>query len=78
MAHEHPAVRPVRHTRIDTSLATNVRGIHGYQAYCACGWEGEVWKSWGQAQWEARWHRVNEHALPWEAVPETPSAGATD
>lgn len=50
-------ITPDRHTRIDTDLATNVRGVHGFHAYCACGWEGTVQKTWGEAQFDAKVHR---------------------
>lgn len=75
---QHAAVRPARHTRVDLNLATNVRGIHGYEAYCACGWEGECRKTWGEAQFDARLHRQTEHRLPWEPVGETHPASPAD
>lgn len=63
----HTAVKPRRHYRYDTSLATNVRGCHGAQAYCSCGWEGEQRKTWGEAQFDARVHRHEAHKLPGSA-----------
>jgi len=60
-------VKPARHTRIDVDLATQVRGIHGYEAYCACGFEGETRKKWGDAAFDAKvhrgWHKMKERGL---------------
>lgn len=58
----HTGVQPNRHTYRDTGLETNVRGVHGYHAYCACGWEGEVRKTWGEAQCDAGVHRLERHS----------------
>lgn len=53
-----------RHTRLDLDLAVAVRGVHGFHAYCACGWEGEVRKSWADAALDAKkhrgWHKLKE------------------
>ena len=59
MPHTH--TRPARHTNYSTELMTSVRGIHGYQGYCSCCWEGNVWKRLSKAQAEAKWHYYNEH-----------------
>lgn len=56
-------VRPARHTNYNTELMTSVRGIHGYEAYCACGWTGLTWKTWGEAQAESRWHYYITHGV---------------
>lgn len=64
---DRTSVSPARHYRRDTELATNVRGVHGYHAYCACGFEGEIRTTWGEAQFDAKvhrgWHRLQEHGL---------------
>lgn len=57
----HPKTRPARHTNYSTELMTNVRGVHGHQGYCACGWVGMTWADIGKARAEARWHYGNEH-----------------
>lgn len=57
----HTRVRPARHTYHSTSLMVNVRGVHGHQGYCSCGWEGMTWKHVSSAQGEAKWHFFNEH-----------------
>lgn len=63
----HTSVKPDRHRRYDTDLATNVRGVHGFHAYCACGWEGEVRLKHGEAQFDAKvhrgWHKMQERGL---------------
>lgn len=60
-------VRHDTHTRRDIDLATNVRGVHGHHAYCACGWEGEIRKTAGEAQFDAKvhrgWHKMKERGL---------------
>ena len=57
----HAKVRPARHVNYSTELMTNVRGVHGHEAYCGCGWTGMTWKRPGEAQAEARWHYLTEH-----------------
>lgn len=63
----HTGVEPDRHTRLDLDLATQVRGVHGFHAYCACGWEGETRRKWGEAAFDAKvhrgWHRMKERGL---------------
>lgn len=54
-------VRPARHTNYSTELMVSVRGVHGHEGYCSCGWEGLTWKTPGEAQAEARWHFWTEH-----------------
>lgn len=60
-------VQVERHTRLDLDLATQVRGVHGFHAYCACGWEGEPRKKWGDAAVDAKvhrgWHKMEERGL---------------
>ena len=55
------AIRPVRHTNYSTELMTNVRGVHGFEGYCACGWYGSMWKEPSAARAEARWHYLSDH-----------------
>ena len=53
---------PQMHTRArrrhywNPELATMVRRIYGYQPYCACGWEGKVWKTHHESQLERSFH----------------------
>ena len=54
-------VRPARHTNYSHELMVNVRGVHGHQGYCSCGWAGLTWATPGKAQAEAKWHLWNEH-----------------
>jgi hypothetical protein len=42
--------------RWDSTLKTDVRRIYGYQPYCACGWEGHVWKTHRESQLERSFH----------------------
>jgi len=42
---------------------TSVRGTHGHEAYCSCGWVGHVHRKAGEAQWEAKVHRYTEHGV---------------
>ena len=58
----HTQTRPARHTNYSTELMVNVRGIHGHQGYCSCGWEGDVWARVSKAQAEAKWHFFHEHS----------------
>jgi hypothetical protein len=64
---QRTGVAPNRHLRLDADLAVAVRGTHGFHAYCACGWEGEVRKAWSDAALDARkhrgWHRMQERGL---------------
>lgn len=41
---------------------TSVRGVHGHIGYCACGWEGHLWKTPSKAQAEAKWHYWTDHS----------------
>jgi hypothetical protein len=63
----HTGIALDRHTRPDLDLQTNVRGVHGVHAYCACGWEGRVQKTWAEAQRDAKvhrgWHKMQERGL---------------
>lgn len=40
---------------------TAVRGTHGHEGYCSCGWTGLTWKTPSEANAEARWHFWTEH-----------------
>ena len=62
MPHTH--TRPATHRYHSTELMTDVRGIHGFQGYCSCGWEGHIWKRLDKARAEAKWHFFNDHAVP--------------
>lgn len=44
-----------------TELATDVRRGIGSYGYCACGWEGPLRKTHGEARSDARAHRFAEH-----------------
>lgn len=57
----HTRTRPARHTNYSTELMVNVRGVHGHEGYCSCGWVGMTWKNPSQAQAEAKWHFFSEH-----------------
>jgi hypothetical protein len=57
----HTYVKPARVTFHSTELATNVRRVYAYAGYCACGWEGERRKMYGEARWDTRVHRHEEH-----------------
>ena len=57
----HTNVRPARHTNYSHELMVNVRGVHGHQGYCSCGWVGLTWATPSKAQAEAKWHLWNEH-----------------
>lgn len=76
MPGSHTHVRPKRHTNYSVELMTNVRGTHGHEAYCACGWVGTTFKTPGEAQGEARWHYGEAHA-PMNAALEREAAKAT-
>jgi hypothetical protein len=52
----HTFIRPARLRFYSTELATNVRRTYGYEAYCACGWTGKVWKSHHESQLERSFH----------------------
>ena len=52
----HTYIRPARLSFYSTDLATTVRRIYGFEAYCACGWEGKVWKTHREAQLERSFH----------------------
>lgn len=60
-------VEPERHRRLDLDLAVQVRGVHGFHAYCACGWEGDHRPTWGEAAFDAKahrgWHKMQERGL---------------
>jgi len=60
----HTAIQPERHRRYDLDLATNVRGVHGFHAYCACDWEGPPRRTHAEAQHDAKvhrgWHKLKE------------------
>jgi hypothetical protein len=56
-------VKP-RHTYLhDTGLATTVRRCYGFQAYCACGWEGNVHERFEDARREANAHNLKERSF---------------
>jgi len=59
----HTSTRPKTHVNVSHELMTNVRGTHGHEAYCSCGWIGHVHRTPGQAQWEAKVHRYTEHGI---------------
>jgi len=75
---EKVSVHPARHYYPSRELATTVRGVHGYQADCTCGWKGEVREKHGVARFDAQCHRHEAHALPWESADAAPPAGASD
>jgi hypothetical protein len=52
----HTGVKPARVRFFSPELGTNVRRTYGFEAYCACGWEGKVWKSHREAQLERSFH----------------------
>lgn len=54
-------VRPMTHHNLSLDLATTVRGIHAFQAYCACGWEGRACKTYDEARREKNRHRFDRH-----------------
>jgi len=37
-----PTIRPCKVKYWSTDLATSVLRVYGYQAYCACGWQGDI------------------------------------
>jgi hypothetical protein len=53
----HTFIRPARVHYWSPELATSVRRTYGFEAYCACGWEGKVWKTHREAQLERSFHR---------------------
>jgi hypothetical protein len=53
--------RPRSVVQWDSTLKTDVRRIYGYQPYCACGWEGHVWKTHGESQLERSFHVCEPH-----------------
>jgi len=57
----HTSTQPARVTFYSSELATNVRRTYGYRGYCACGWEGELRKSHGEARFDTKVHRHQEH-----------------
>lgn len=57
------AVRPRKQTVHSTALAVDVRRVYGFQAYCACGWEGATRKGYGEAQADRREHTCGEAAV---------------
>lgn len=57
----HTGARPATHTNYSAELATNVRGVHGHEGYCTCGWTGRAWKERSKAVAEARWHLWEIH-----------------
>lgn len=62
MPHTH--TRPARHTYRSTMLMVDVRGVHGHEGYCSCGWVGSTWKEPSKARAEAKWHFWHEHGDP--------------
>ena len=52
----HTHVKPARVSFYSIELATTVRRTFGYEAYCACGWEGKVWKTHREARLEQSFH----------------------
>jgi len=50
------STRPRTIVRWDSALKTDTRRIIGYQPYCACGWEGKVWKTHHESQLERSFH----------------------
>lgn len=57
----HTRTRPRKHVYYSTELMTSVRGVHGHEPYCSCGWVGHTWKNPSTARSEASWHYANEH-----------------
>ena len=57
----HTGVRAATHTRYSHDLEVNVRGVHGHQGYCTCGWAGRQWDTPSKANAEAKWHLWDEH-----------------
>jgi hypothetical protein len=51
------STRPKRVTYWNSDLSSASRRIYGYQPYCACGWEGKVWKTHRESQLERSFHR---------------------
>ena len=60
----HTSTRPKHHVNFSTPLMVNVRGVHGHEAYCSCGWVGMTWKHPSNAQGEAKWHFYHVHGDP--------------
>jgi hypothetical protein len=58
-----PATKTKRRTVTvhSTELATDVRRGIGWQAYCACGWDGAIRKTVTLARADAAEHRAGEH-----------------
>lgn len=50
------STQPRSIVRWSPELATNVRRTIGYQAHCACGWEGGTHREWMDARLERRAH----------------------
>jgi hypothetical protein len=55
MASTHTRPRSV--VRWDNDLKTSTKRVYGFQPYCACGWEGKVWKTHRESQLERSFHR---------------------
>jgi hypothetical protein len=53
----HTHIKPARVSFYSVDLATTVRRTFGYEAYCACGWTGRVWKTHREAQIQRSFHR---------------------
>lgn len=56
----HPTIRPARLKFHSSELATTVLRTFGYQARCACGWEGPIRTHHGTARADARLHRCGD------------------
>lgn len=57
----HTGTRPVRIMIHSTELSCDVRRGIGFEAYCACGYEGPIRKSLELAQWDKKVHLHKEH-----------------
>jgi hypothetical protein len=56
----HTTVRPARLKFHSWILSTDVLRVFGYQARCACGWEGPIRSHHGVARRDARTHICEE------------------
>ena len=50
-------VRPLRVHYRDVRLNVLASKVVGYRAECDCGWYGNSWDEWREAQAESKWHR---------------------
>jgi hypothetical protein len=56
---QHTSTQPRSVLYWDSTLKTNTRRVYGYQPYCACGWEGKVWKTHRESQLERSFHKCS-------------------